>query len=383
MKLVHMSDTHLGFSAYRALDKDWGINQREADVARAFCQAIDKVLEIKPALLVHTGDLFDSVRPSNRSISTALEQILRVSKAGIPSVIIAGNHSTPKMQDTGSIFRLLDLFDGVYPVYSGRYDSHAFGELRVHAIPQCPTKDGFRRELDTLLSDGDFSSNLNVLLLHSGVEGIREFSMGDFNEQAIPLDALKPPDPGGEKPGFNYIGLGHYHSFAKVSENTYFCGSTERFSFSEAGSEKGIVEVDIAKEETKVKFLPLRIRDMVDIPPLDAAGMPAEEIADAVEDLVKQAQPAGKITRLKIDNLPDAVRNTLDFHRIRAQAADAIQFEIGYGQTGDEDAIEPPVGDRIGSLASEFASFIAECDLGDEADKLRKLGLDYLERTTE
>ncbi|HAW59845.1 MAG TPA: exonuclease SbcCD subunit D, partial [Actinobacteria bacterium] len=123
MRVVHISDTHLGYTAYRGLDPELGINQREADIFAVFKQAIDKILEISPDLVLHTGDLFDSVRPSNRSLSLALEQLLRLSTVGIPVVIIAGNHSMPKMRDTGSVFQLFTLFPNFFPVYKGRYET--------------------------------------------------------------------------------------------------------------------------------------------------------------------------------------------------------------------------------------------------------------------
>lgn len=47
MRIVHLSDSHLGYVAYHALCPNLGINQREADIYSAFKQAIDKILELK------------------------------------------------------------------------------------------------------------------------------------------------------------------------------------------------------------------------------------------------------------------------------------------------------------------------------------------------
>ena len=91
MKILHIADTHLGYSAYRK-ETEEGINQREVDVYDAFKQFVDYAVKSKPDLIIHAGDLFDSVRPNNRAITFAIQQILRLSKQGIPSVLIAGNH---------------------------------------------------------------------------------------------------------------------------------------------------------------------------------------------------------------------------------------------------------------------------------------------------
>ena len=100
MKILHIADTHLGFSAYRKAT-DEGINQREIDTYDAFKQFIDYAIENEPDLILHAGDLFDSVRPNNRAISTAVKQINRISKKKIPFVLIAGNHEHPKIKETG------------------------------------------------------------------------------------------------------------------------------------------------------------------------------------------------------------------------------------------------------------------------------------------
>ncbi len=83
MKILHMADTHLGYSAYRKVTKE-GMNQREIDIYNSFKQIIDYAVKSKPDLILHAGDLFDSVRPTNRAITIALEQIIRLSKEKIP-----------------------------------------------------------------------------------------------------------------------------------------------------------------------------------------------------------------------------------------------------------------------------------------------------------
>ena len=79
MKFLHVSDTHLGYSAYRKSTED-GINQRELDVYNAFERFVDYALKIKPDLIIHAGDLFDAVRPNNRAITFAIKQLIRLSE---------------------------------------------------------------------------------------------------------------------------------------------------------------------------------------------------------------------------------------------------------------------------------------------------------------
>src|SRR4030042_6269893 len=98
MKLIHFSDTHLGFSEYHKIDPVAGINQREQDFYNAWNFIIDDIISQKPDLVLHAGDLFHTTRPSNRAIAVALEGIQKLSDANIPIVLISGNHSPPKIR---------------------------------------------------------------------------------------------------------------------------------------------------------------------------------------------------------------------------------------------------------------------------------------------
>ncbi|HEX17095.1 MAG TPA: exonuclease SbcCD subunit D, partial [Thermoplasmatales archaeon] len=70
VRFVHLADTHLGYSAYHKIDED-GVNLREKDIYKAFIKAVDYIIDEKPDFVIHAGDLFDGVRPTNRAISVA------------------------------------------------------------------------------------------------------------------------------------------------------------------------------------------------------------------------------------------------------------------------------------------------------------------------
>ncbi|PNX52722.1 MAG: DNA repair exonuclease, partial [Thermoplasmata archaeon M9B2D] len=119
MRILHCADTHLGYSAYRKVTAE-GVNQREIDIYDAFSQFVDYAVKTKPDLVLHAGDLFDSVRPTNRAITVAIQQILRLSQENIPFIVISGNHETPKLKETGNIFTIFEHLDHVYPIYNNR-----------------------------------------------------------------------------------------------------------------------------------------------------------------------------------------------------------------------------------------------------------------------
>ena len=92
MRIVHLADLHLGFRQYQRLTPG-GINQREADVARTFESAIDRIIELAPEVVLFAGDIFHSVRPSNPAILHAFIHFSRLMQQLPQSrvVMVAGN----------------------------------------------------------------------------------------------------------------------------------------------------------------------------------------------------------------------------------------------------------------------------------------------------
>ena len=134
MKLIHFSDTHLGFSDLDVVNAD-GINQREVDFYKAFSDVVDTIIEKKPDFAIHTGDLFHRASPSNRAISFAIKELKKLEKENIPFIMIAGNHSTPRTTSSSPILEVFSVLDNVHAVYKQRYELIEFDKILFHAIP--------------------------------------------------------------------------------------------------------------------------------------------------------------------------------------------------------------------------------------------------------
>jgi DNA repair exonuclease SbcCD nuclease subunit len=67
MKILHFSDTHLGYSNFDNVNEN-GINTREQDFYDSFKFIINNIKEIKPNIIIHTGDFFNKPSPSNREL---------------------------------------------------------------------------------------------------------------------------------------------------------------------------------------------------------------------------------------------------------------------------------------------------------------------------
>jgi DNA repair exonuclease SbcCD nuclease subunit len=371
MKILHISDTHLGYSAYRKIGND-NINQREKDNYISFQKAIDYALDSNPDIVLHSGDLFDSVRPNNRAITFSIKQILRLSKKNIPFLIISGNHEQPKLKETGHIFSIFDHIENVYPVYNLKYGKYDFEirnkKLTVHAIPQTISKENFIKELNKINIKN--SSDFNILILHGSLKGIKEFIMNEFNELIIPYKYLNK--------NFDYIALGHYHKHTKISKNCQYAGSTEHFSFSEAKDDKGFIEIQLEKNNINTKFIKIENRTIIDLDDIVCDNFNLDQIMDSIENKINKINPKDKIIRIKLEKIPTSIYRGIDFEKIKNLCKDATHYEIK-ANILNENNEKILMNSKMEVLTKEYSNFIKDQNLKDEK-LLLELGINYIEK---
>lgn len=371
MKILHIADTHLGFSAYRKTTKD-GVNQREKDIYDSFIQIIDYAIEQKVDLILHAGDLFDTVRPTNRAITIALQQILRLSRHNIPLVIISGNHEQPKLQETGHIFSVFDHLDNVYPVYHENYEKHQFTfkdrTFCIHALPQININDVFQSKLEEIAADKE--ADYNILLAHGAVQGIKEFSMNEFNELLIPKQYLSS--------GFDYVALGHYHTYTRVTSNAYYAGSSDALTFADSGQRKGFIELTTETGEVQAVFKEIKTRPVVDTQTIFCDDLPIEDIMKRILDNIHKIDPVGKIFRITLKNITSHQYRSLDFQTIRQHTEGSIHYEIKVHFLDTEIDQEGHQG-TLDSLTKEYERYLEGREIQEKKMLLEK-GLAYLER---
>ncbi|HLP96226.1 MAG TPA: DNA repair exonuclease [Saprospiraceae bacterium] len=251
MRILHFSDTHLGFQAFDRVN-DAGVNTREQDVYDAFERVVQRILELKPDVVIHSGDFFHRPSPSNRALTFGLEQLRLIGQAGIPISIIAGNHETPKTIYNSPILRALRTLDQVYPIFGESWEKHHFGQVVVHGIPHINDQRLLLQELEKLEAAPD---KFNILMLHTSLG--KRFLMEEYGEQIF------PPAFEEKLQQFQYIALGHWHNVQSLSlhPNAWYSGSIERLSDTEIDSEKGFLLLDIAPDNScQIQFEAINTR---------------------------------------------------------------------------------------------------------------------------
>ena len=379
MRLVHLSDLHLGFRQYQR-QTPAGINQREADVAAAFTRAIDKVIELAPELVVVAGDVFHSVRPTNPAILHAFIQFSRLTRE-LPNaivVMIAGNHDTPRAVETGCILRLFKQLN-IHVVHA-EAERLAFPErnLSILAVPDIP---GPRPVLDP-----DPSAQYNVLAIHGEVEGILPAAAAAQERTTLEITQAELGAP-----RWSYVALGHYHVFREIAPNAYYSGSIEYTSANvwgeiteERGAKlpgKGLIEYDLATRKRRFHFLPAS-RPLVDLPVISARGMSAADLDVAIQTGTQRVSGGidDKIVRQVVRDVPRHIARELDHKALRELKRRALHYHL---DTRRPEVIRSQASGAPGrrpSLAETVRDHLQRRVMpGDiDRDRLVALGLDYL-----
>ena len=336
MRLAHLADPHLGFRQYHRLTAR-GHNQREADVALAFTRAVDGVIAEHPDAVVVAGDVFHAVRPTNSAILHAVREFGRLQRAlpGVPVVVIAGNHDTPRSTDTTSIFGLLHEIGVHVAADAARRFTFPALDLAVFAVPHQALFETPRIALEPAGSERH-----QVLVIHGETPELFGKDRGDVEPGGAHLsdDDLRAH--------WSYVALGHYHVQHKVRERQWYAGALEYCSpnpWGELREERNatltgkgwlLVDLDSGAAHRRAIEAPRRF---LDLPWLDANELAAPELDRLIADAVMHVAGgiAGAVVRQVVRNVARPVARELDHARIRAWKADALHFQLDLRRPDD------------------------------------------------
>lgn len=378
MRIAHLADLHLGYRAYHRLNSR-GVNVREWDVAEAFRRVVAATAELKPDLVLVAGDVFHTVRPSNTAIAEAFRQfcVLTERLPGVPVVMIAGNHDSPRSADTGNILTLFREIDGVQVVCD---DGRAVKLPKLDASILClPHVALAGEELPPMEPDPKVKHNL--LMLHaevpSEVPGAPEHPT-EYGGAHVPKGRIRAER-------WDYVALGHYHIHEQRAPNMWYPGGIERTSVNiwREQDPKGFLLFDT--DEGRAEFQPVETRPVIDLRKISAQGMTAEEVDEQIRVRVEGLEDGieGKIVRLVVYDAPRQLVRDLNHKRIREWKAEAVHFHL--------DARLPEVRRREGSgapirrqtLPEQVESFLKNqwepTQPGIDKDRLVEMGAKYID----
>jgi DNA repair exonuclease SbcCD nuclease subunit len=368
IRLAHLSDTHIGYEAYKQLSAN-GENQRSVDIAKAFVAAIGEIVEADPPLVIHSGDLSDRTIIPIRLMLLIRHQIQRLAAIRPDGtrrqlVIIAGNHELPRNRKEACFLHLFDGLPGVHVVtrdytqvtfpgvgVSAGCDA-ALADVVVHCLPHDALK---TVDFDVVLPLPD---KTNILTAH-GVAGGSELYLRSLGREfTIPTGMLSR--------SWEYGALGHWHKQGPVplvstgattpdSGRVWYAGSTENMGFGdlrENGTRRGWLHVTIkpgAVPEVDRRYVP--IRTMMRLPVLDGSALTPEQLADALIARIRVESVSGAVVGQIVENVTRDVWSLVDLVKVRAAAGDALHYEVSLRTRAHVDADgkeERPTGRGLG-----------------------------------
>ncbi|NJK60696.1 MAG: exonuclease subunit SbcD, partial [Oscillatoriales cyanobacterium SM2_1_8] len=231
LSLLHFADVHLGTVTHGRLNPATGLNSRIEDIHRNLTYCIDRALAEPADAVLFGGDAFPDATPPPIVQQLFAEQFRRLADAGIPAVLLVGNHDRHGQERGGSSLAIYRTLGVPGCVVGDRLATHRLhtrnGPLQVIALPWLtrsalvtrPEAEGMAagaieqllRERLALALEGELRQLdpevPTVLLVHATVDTATygaERLLAAGRGFTVPLSLLSRPE-------VDYVALGHIH----------------------------------------------------------------------------------------------------------------------------------------------------------------------------
>ncbi len=285
MKFAHLADTHLGY-------RQFGLIEREKDFYEVFGKVIDKIIEEKVDFVIHSGDLFETEKPSPVALLEFQKGLLKLKGAGIPVYAIAGNHDSTARKGAippQVIFKKMGL-----KVISPINTNYMHDDVFIAGLPFYPaSKNNVLKSKLAEISKKAAEHDKSILVLHQGIDTFLniqyELEIGDI------------PD------NFDYYAMGHIHKYIVTDfgrGKLVYPGSGEIWKTDELKNYyeygKGFVVVDLDGPKPQIKRVKIDMpREFIERS-LDYNNLESG-IAGIKETIINFEKPP--ILRLNINNV--------------------------------------------------------------------------------
>ncbi|MFX1384089.1 MAG: exonuclease SbcCD subunit D [Promethearchaeota archaeon] len=268
VKLIHMSDTHLGYRARKGAINQWAIENYskpyEQEIYDLFIKLFDDIANMKDLdFVIHCGDMFHvpsklnahpPPEPARMALKSALDNFFNKTSNKIPLIYIEGNHGIFRGYDYTPFeshisreeypnlhyYKERDLLNAI------KSDQPLFLEfkekrVRFYLFPYFEFKsiESYKHAYDKWIEKQKPPKNdnfINIALAHgSEIDNTlhKELKYDDF--------------------GYDYIALGHEHGLIRKSKKSYYSGCLLPLNFKEIHENQGYLIVDINDETKELK----------------------------------------------------------------------------------------------------------------------------------
>jgi exonuclease SbcD len=255
MKLIHISDLHLGKRV-----NEFSMIEDQKYILLKIINIID---EVKPDGVIIAGDVYDKSVPSEEAVELWDEFLNLLAKRHLQVYAISGNHDSAVRFSEHS--RIVDMA-GIHlsPVYHGKLSQYSFsddyskdfGDVNIFMLPFVkpahvrifyPDADieDYTDAVKVALENGAEidKSKRNILIAHQFVTGANR-----CESEEITIGGLDNVDVS-VFDDFDYVALGHIHGPQFVGRETVrYSGTPLKYSFSEKDHNKSVTVIELKEK---------------------------------------------------------------------------------------------------------------------------------------
>jgi exonuclease SbcD len=370
--ILHFADAHIDMANYGRHDPQSGLPLRVLDFLKSLDTIVDAAIHERVDLVLFAGDAYRDRNPAPTFQRECGRRIMRLSRAGIPTLLLVGNHDySPALGRAHAIeefstlevphVRVLDRpcflrpddLDGL-PLqliaipWIAR--SGLLASLEMSAADPSEVYTQIEERLTSLVHDwieeADPALPL-VLTAHASVQGAvyggeRTVMLG--SDLVLPGSLVKDPR-------LDYTALGHIHKPQNLNENQHppviYPGSIERVDFGEIADDRYFVVARVERGRTEVEW-----RKLTGVRPFIDRRLRLESDVDITDQLRNVLPPVeqleGAIVRLVLE-YPREWETLIDESALREHTAAAFEFHL-VKRPQMETRVRIPEGQNVGSL---------------------------------
>lgn len=352
VRVLHFADAHIDMVNYGRHDPQSGLPLRVMDFLKSLDVIIDTAIAEQVDLVIFAGDAYKDRTPAPTFQREWGKRVMRLSKAGIPTLLLVGNHDYTPALGRAHALESFETLEVPYvrvldrPCFLAPQDLYGL-PLQVMALPWLARSGliahlGLRSaepsglyeqmaERVAALVQEWLETRLDpslptIFTAHCSVQGAqygyeRMVMLG--SDLVLPASLVKDPR-------LDYVALGHIHKAQNLNEGGHppviYPGSIERVDFGEAQDEKYFVIAQVARGRTSIEWRRLEhLRPFIDrFVRLEQPQGVMEQLRAA---LPSSAALQGAIVRLVVE-YPREWDTMIDEGLLRQQTTGCLEFQL-------------------------------------------------------
>lgn len=351
LKILHFADAHIDMANYGRHDPDTGLPLRVLDFLKSLDTIIDTAIAEKVDLVIFAGDAYKDRTPAPTFQREWGRRIIRLSRAGIPTLLLIGNHDISPASGRANAIQEFETLEVPHihvlakPCWMTPDELEGL-PLQVIALPwgsrsglmaafgmSGAKPEAIYEEMETnltlLIHEWIEQANPDLPLIMTAHASIQGAVFGYERTVMLGSDLVLP---GGlvRDPRLDYVAMGHIHKPQDLNKGFHppviYPGSIERVDFGEIEDDRFFIIAHVSRGNTRVEWRKLEgVRRFID----RRVSLTTQE---GINETLRGALPPadqfeGAIVRLVVD-YPREWEPMIDETSLRTYLEPAFEFHL-------------------------------------------------------